>query len=58
MLVRKGLISEAELNQALALQYGRNIKLGELLVDNHLISQTQLEQVIREQSIMLPRATA
>lgn len=53
MLVRKELISQAELDQALAFQPGSNKKLGQLLVEKNLISQDKIDQVLVEQHIML-----
>lgn len=53
MLVRKGLITQAELDQALALQHDRNIKLGELLVEKNLIPPDQLDKTLKEQQILL-----
>lgn len=53
MLVRKGLITQAELEQALAEQCGRDVRLGELLIEKTLISQQRLNHVLREQHILL-----
>lgn len=49
MLVRKGWISQTELEQALAEQLSSNKKLGEILIERNLIPQEILEKIIEKQ---------
>lgn len=49
ILVRKGLISQAELEQALAEQSSSQKKLGEILIEKNLIPQEKLEKIIEKQ---------
>lgn len=49
LLVRKNLISQEQLSQALALQEATHRKLGELLIERSLISADSLTTVLREQ---------
>ena len=43
ILLRKGLISEAELEQALREQINSKKKLGEILLEQNLISSSKLD---------------
>ncbi|PSB10412.1 hypothetical protein C7B61_12035 [filamentous cyanobacterium CCP1] len=49
LLVRKKLISQEQLNQALELQASMHCQLGELLVDRSLISAEHLTRALQEQ---------
>lgn len=48
-LIKKKLIFQPELRQALADQHGSNKKLGEILVAKNIISQNQLEIILKQQ---------
>ena len=49
ILVRKGLISSTQLEQAITVQEVCNLKLGELLVTEGWIQTTDVEQALLEQ---------
>ncbi|MEL7038280.1 MAG: hypothetical protein AAFO04_22090 [Cyanobacteria bacterium J06592_8] len=49
ILVRKPLISESQLKQALMFQASYSQQLGRILVEQGLISEHCLEQALREQ---------
>ncbi|BFM38738.1 hypothetical protein [Synechocystis sp. LKSZ1] len=49
ILIRKKLISEYQLLEAVELQHSYRLKLGELLVRCGYIAPTQLEEALREQ---------
>ena len=49
MLVNVGILSEEQVNQALALQKGTGKRLGTVLVENKLITETQLIDTLRMQ---------
>ncbi len=53
ILLRKGLILEAELEQALREQINSKKKLGEILIEQNLISSSELDRVLNEQNMML-----
>ncbi len=48
-LIKKKLIFQPELREALTEQHGNNKKLGEILVAKHIISQNQLEIILKQQ---------
>jgi murein DD-endopeptidase MepM/ murein hydrolase activator NlpD len=49
VLLQQGLISQAQLNQALAEQQQKSAPLGEILVQHGWVSRAQLKQALREQ---------
>lgn len=49
MLVDAGVLSEAQVEQAVALQKGTGKRLGTVLLENHFINETQLIEVLRLQ---------
>jgi hypothetical protein len=49
LLIRKKLISQEQLNQALELQASMQCRLGELLVERSLISIDNLTRALQEQ---------
>lgn len=53
MLIRKGLISKTELQEALVTQNKTGKKLGEVLVDKQLVSPDKVNQALTEQHIRL-----
>ena len=60
-IVQKGLISEADLQKALAYQreqtsQGKPYLLGQALIDMNLLDRTMLDQVVTEQLIQLRSA--
>lgn len=49
ILIKNRLISVTQLDRVLAAQFCCSQKLGELLMDQHLISEDQLKDALREQ---------
>ena len=47
MLVDVGVITDEQLNEALAKQKGSGKRLGTVLVDEHIITETQLIETLR-----------
>lgn len=49
LLIQEKLIFKPELDQVLAEQHGSNKKLGEILVENNIISQNKLQTLLNKQ---------
>jgi len=52
LLVQKGLIRQSQLALALNLQVSTGLKLGEILIEQNLVTEKQIHRVLKQQTRM------